>query len=57
MLIGILAELVTNLALAFSYNFVTYVIIRFCSGAASVGLFMTAYVLGLYKNKLFRYTY
>ncbi|XP_056017071.1 organic cation transporter protein-like [Ostrea edulis] len=47
LLIGILAELVTNLALAFSYNFVTYVIIRFCTGAACVGLFMTSYVLGV----------
>lgn len=44
--IGIVFELASTLALAWSYNYLTYVILRFCTGAACVGVFMTTYVLG-----------
>ncbi|XP_061177531.1 organic cation transporter protein-like [Saccostrea echinata] len=47
LLISILFELSSTLALAWSYNYVMYVILCFCSGAACVGLFMTSYVIGI----------
>lgn len=45
--IGIVFELASTLALAWSYNYLTYVILRFCTGAACVGVFMTTYVLAM----------
>ncbi|XP_061177443.1 organic cation transporter protein-like [Saccostrea echinata] len=47
LLIAILLELSSTLALAWSYNYVTYAILRFCTGAACVGMFMTSYVIGM----------
>ena len=46
LLIGILFQLASILALAWSQNYLMYVLLRFCTGAAVVGVFMTTYVLG-----------
>ncbi|XP_078339711.1 organic cation transporter protein-like isoform X3 [Crassostrea virginica] len=47
LLIGVLFQLASTLALAWSQNYLMYVLLRFCTGAAVAGVFMTTYVLAM----------